>query len=555
MGKHHLSVILALFIILFYINIQESHAAGGDTCATAQPISTLPYNDTGNHASGSTNTVSAYGGANWALPQVEGYIGNDRFYTLTLYENNDVSFALQSLRPGDTDYVLILLSECNESPVVVEHSTDVVNDLLRETLNVSGLPAGDYILVVDAWAGSDDYPKYGNYQLSVSGSLGEVDPLTVEAVCVADDLHIDITAGDAPFDIGFDGPGNPPTGVSAGTYTFTGPGIWQDIIVTERGGDGETFTQGLRLCGDVDIDPLVRVNPTDQTTIDQNTTTLEWYAHPESEWYHIYIDSVYGPVEEWVKGDTCDLTCTYALSDLNNGVYHWWLAGYDLDTGGYNTNWLDHDTFFSVRLPDERNIIRAAPVDYAVIDSPVTALVWATTPNTSYYHVYLGGPNGYSFEQWYDAAEVCSAGECRITEAANLQNGRYRWWMAGWDDNTIGPYTETTFTIDAAAAGVLTNPAPADESSTAAGEVDFSWDAASAALWYHLYISGPDGYRLNQWYAAGTVCSAGRCSISLDLTTAGVYSWWVGSWGPAGYGAYNSGPPYDEADDYRVTIE
>lgn len=77
------------------------------------------------------------------------------------------------------------------------------------------------------------------------------DALQASAACDGDNLDVTITDGDGPFLIeatGSNSPSEPTTVSSTGTYTLTGPDRWDNLQVTEQGGDGETASLGIYNC-------------------------------------------------------------------------------------------------------------------------------------------------------------------------------------------------------------------------------------------------------------------------------------------------------------------
>lgn len=83
--------------------------------------------------------------------------------------------------------------------------------------------------------------------------------LAAVAVCVGDNLNLNILAGDGPFTIGASlAPSLPATTVGLGTVTLPGPGTWTNLTVTESGGDLETAVIGTITCSTT----LLNVLPT-----------------------------------------------------------------------------------------------------------------------------------------------------------------------------------------------------------------------------------------------------------------------------------------------------
>jgi len=76
----------------------------------------------------------------------------------------------------------------------------------------------------------------------------------------------------------------------------------------------------------------------------------------------------------------------------------------------------------------------------------------------------------------------------------------------------------------------------------------FSWhevtgdSQSDAASWYYLWIDGPSGNVFKKWYQTSSLCSAGVCSVTPDLTLAGgAHTWRVQTWNDGGYGPWSDG--------------
>jgi len=63
----------------------------------------------------------------------------------------------------------------------------------------------------------------------------------------------------------------------------------------------------------------------------------------------------------------------------------------------------------------------------------------------------------------------------------------------------------------------------------------FSWTGAGSNAWYYLWIEGPSGHVIDQWYDAWNLCTGNTCSVTppLDLP-GGSYQWWVQQWTAVG---------------------
>ncbi len=60
------------------------------------------------------------------------------------------------------------------------------------------------------------------------------------------------------------------------------------------------------------------------------------------------------------------------------------------------------------------------------------------------------------------------------------------------------------------------------------------------ATWYRLYVKGPGGLVLDQWYQASAICDATTCSVPSPALGSGDHVWWVQPYNSAGYGPWKS---------------
>ena len=118
----------------------------------------------------------------------------------------------------------------------------------------------------------------------------------------------------------------------------------------------------------------------------------------------------------------------------------------------------------------------------------------------------------------------------------------HSWWIQGW--SPYGGYSpwsaETQFVI------ALAPSAPVQVSPTGAitqTMPTYTWNAATAATYYYVWVSGPSGYVLDQWVAAASVCTGTVCSVTPAVSlSSGIHRWWVQAWNPwGGYSAW-TGP-------------
>jgi hypothetical protein len=139
--------------------------AGGDTCATATPIPSLPYSDLSGNTIGATDNIRITGCAGISLE------GPDVIYAFTVFAGNNLTF---TLTPTDPEYdpAIYIRSACAQGTGSCVARTDVGFGGEAEVLTVSGLAPGTYYFYVDSVYPEGDVAGQGHYTLSVTGTLG-----------------------------------------------------------------------------------------------------------------------------------------------------------------------------------------------------------------------------------------------------------------------------------------------------------------------------------------------------------------------------------------------
>ncbi|GAB4516064.1 MAG: hypothetical protein OHK0046_20640 [Anaerolineae bacterium] len=168
---------------------------------------------------------------------------------------------------------------------------------------------------------------------------------------------------------------------------------------------------------------------------------------------------------------------------------------------------------------------------------------WTHNPVYSWYGVYIAKPGGGFYYQWHEASAVCSGSNCALSLPFDVvTNGSYTWYLAGYSDLGIGPWSTMNFTVNYS----LPNLPDNFEINLNSG-VTLNWPHDGKAAYYHLYIgtppyTAPAAYQ--NWLAASDVCSGSTCTFTLpNALMAGSYEVWAQAWNPAGYNAGGIGTP------------
>lgn len=144
-----------------------SIAAGGDSCATATVIASLPYNDTGDTSTATNDSL--FLGATCTGGGAGSREGPDRVYSITVAAGNSLTIQVTPAATYDVD--VYLLGTCGSgSTCVAEKDTGIEGQ--AETLGPITLAPGTYSLYIDSVYPIDDPLGSGTYSLSVTGTLG-----------------------------------------------------------------------------------------------------------------------------------------------------------------------------------------------------------------------------------------------------------------------------------------------------------------------------------------------------------------------------------------------
>jgi len=272
-----------------------------------------------------------------------------------------------------------------------------------------------------------------------------------------------------------------------------------------------------------------------------------WNAVSTSTDYYLWVDGPSGNVvKQWYfSSAVCNLTtCSVTpLSTLAAGAHTWWIQTKNSEGVG---PWSAAKAFTVVT--DGTTAPPLAPS----LQSP-SGIVTATRPTYSWtaattakdYYLWVNGPPGPVVQQWYAATAVCSGSTCAVAPATTLASGAHTWWVQARNSAGAGPWSAAKkFTV---VTDGTTSPPPPPALQSPSGIITstrpaYNWTAASTATDYYLWVNGPLGPVVQQWYAAAAVCSGSTCDIAPATTLAsGAHTWWVQARNGAGTGLWSAG--------------
>jgi hypothetical protein len=278
--------------------------------------------------------------------------------------------------------------------------------------------------------------------------------------------------------------------------------------------------------------------------------TYEWNKVEGATYYRLYVASLSNVIlDQWYKAsDICNSnpTPTCVVGSLGNptptlggGRYGWYVMTYGPTGYGSWSNdtqptkfWTDPQT---IPMAAANLSLNRLPNDNQKQKPTYT---WDRTPVVTWNHLYVKGSYGVVLDQWYRSVDVCKGNVCSVVSPTLLENTDYTWWVQTYNSAGYGPWKSATFkvqSVSAATTGLL----PTGETTDTAPS--YTWNKISTATKYHLYVSGPSGVALDQWYESSSVCGA-SCSVVSPTLVTGDYTWWVLTYNSsAGYGIWKSG--------------
>jgi subtilisin family serine protease len=182
--------------------------------------------------------------------------------------------------------------------------------------------------------------------------------------------------------------------------------------------------------------------------------------------------------------------------------------------------------------------ILLSPFD--TIDTRHPNFRWTAVADGAWYYLWIDSSTGHVLDQWYDGWSICNATECNVTPSIELAGGSYQWYVQAW--TLSGDYS--TWSNPGSINLAVQSAIPISPiGGTTETQPTFTWTGTSETGWYYLWIEGPSGHVLDQWYDGGIVCASGTCSVTPVLSlVGGTYQWWVQMWTQGnGYHPWSSG--------------
>ncbi len=298
--------------------------------------------------------------------------------------------------------------------------------------------------------------------------------------------------------------------------------------------------------------PTLTYPPAGGNILENYNPDYTWNKLTGALYYRLYVSGPSGVVlDQWYEAlsicSNVDNKCRVASPTLTGGAYVWYVqswnpAGY----GPWSNNTQPTNFSTTITVPVAATLF--APKGSILTDYTPT-YKWNKVATATYYRLYVSGPSGVVLDQWYKAADICLGvivgQECSVA-SPTLTGGAYVWYVQTYSPAGYGPWSNNTqptnfnSTIPAVpAAAVLSAPKGnilTDYNPT------YTWTKVTTATYYRLYVSGPSGVVLDQWYQASGICSDvdSKCKVVSPTLAGGAYAWYVQTYNPSGYGPWSN---------------
>ena len=177
------------------------------------------------------------------------------------------------------------------------------------------------------------------------------------------------------------------------------------------------------------------------------------------------------------------------------------------------------------------------------INETTPTFTWNTVEGATMYVLYVEGPSGTVIEQWYDAYMITSGDTCSVAPDVQLQEGNYFWEIQTRNDVGYGNWSSALqFSVAATEPSVPGTATLLSPSGNIKERIPtYTWNTVEGATMYVLYVEGPSGTVIEQWYDAYMITSGDTCSVTPDMTLArGKYSWGIRASNDNGYGDWSN---------------
>jgi hypothetical protein len=281
------------------------------------------------------------------------------------------------------------------------------------------------------------------------------------------------------------------------------------------------------------------VSPTGSNA--SNLPTYQWKVVSDVTWYYLWVQGSSGVIlQQWYTADQANCTgsnCSVTPDTvLSPGSYSWWIQTWN--EAGYGP-WSTQMDFTIPSPPLPGKAILTSPNGSIRTSTPI--YTWNEVSDATWYFLWVNGPSGVVIQQWYTSAQAnCNGTTCSVTPATVLSAGTHTWWIQTWNEGGFGPWSDAiSFTLASPGQATLVSPS----ATTATNTPSYIWNEFPGSTWYYLWVNGPSGTVIQQWYTAAQAnCNGVTCSVApTTVLSGGPHTWWIQTWNDAGYGPWSTG--------------
>jgi len=333
------------------------------------------------------------------------------------------------------------------------------------------------------------------------------------------DLSADTNAGTLAVDIG---------GHTGGKYLWwvrgsgaDGLGPWESVPAS--------FTLGLP-------GAVMLLAPASGAAVSTRQPALIWsQSTPAATWFFLSLThSGAKYLEGWTQATNWVLASELAAGSYSWSVQTWASAGY----GAWSSN-----ATFVVTQHMVNPVVLVSPM-VSVAPASTQRYLWQADPAATWYELSVSRNGVLFLDRWYQISGLLAVNGTELAAAVSGHTaGAYQWRVRGWNTDGYGDWSS-------AASFTMTNPVPPGAvtlltptngavlqptNGLAARLPEFTWSQSSpAAEWFYLWLTRNGSKYLDQWVEGET-----NWTPTAELP-AGSYTWWVETWGMAGYGPWST---------------
>lgn len=280
-------------------------------------------------------------------------------------------------------------------------------------------------------------------------------------------------------------------------------------------------------------------------TIGGTLPNYSWNAVVGAAEYQLWVDGPSGNViKQWYSatvcpGATCSVTASVSLAE---GSHTWWVqARNGIGPGPWSAP-MRFTVAVGLTVPGMPTLVSPT----GAISGLTPSYTWNAVATAAEYQLWVNGPSGDVISQWFGAGSVCSAATCSVRPNVTLAEGAHTWWVQARNGVGVGPWSlpkqfSATAVVIMPVAPSLVAPSGSIDDATPT----YGWNVVSTATDYYLWVDGPSGNVIKQWFGASSVCSGATCSVTPSLVlAAGMHTWWVQAKNGAGDGPWSAPKPF-----------